>query len=142
MTNNLEKQFFDTFGIEPMLKGYSQVEDNWHGLPMYSGEIKYFNSFGEMNKAGFHSIYDNEENEEDFKEYPQITDRILLELICIIHQTDLDLHGEEYYFESLNYKDLKEEVIAKCKRLADKNAFSEATGKHIKHQVQALFKEG
>ena len=104
MTTDLEKQFFDTFGIEPIT-----------GI----GLVK-------------------------FKEpsYPTITDRILLELICIINQSDAYLHGEEYCFEAVNYKDLKEEVISKCKRLAHKNAFSEVTGGNIKRQVRTLFEEG
>lgn len=127
MTTDLEKQFFNTFGIEPMLKGYSQVEDNWHGLPVYSGKIKYFNSFEEMNKAGFHSIYDNEENEEDFKEYSQITDRILLELICLITK-------ELNYFTnfSTNYEHLKKSILKEM--ILHKEDFS-------KIQVQELFKE-
>lgn len=117
MTTDIEKQFFETFGIKPKYK---------------TCIFKYCKNKKE---------YDCENCNDKEWHYPEITDRNLLELICIIHQADLDLHGEEYYFESLNYKDLKEEVIAKCKRLADKNAFSEATGEHIKHQVQALFKE-
>lgn len=120
MTTDLEKRFFDTFGIEPK-------------------EL----IFRTMNCAcGCHDCKNCEKYKNKFsKTYPQITDRILLELICIINQSDAYLHGEEYDFEAVNYKDLKEEVIAKCKRLADKNAFSEVTGEHIKHQVQALFKE-
>lgn len=113
MTNELEKQFFDTFGIEPKLTKF---------------EIKY-NERGEIT---YPPIYT----------YPQITDRHLLELICIINQSELALYGEYDCFMAVNYKDLKEEVVAKCKRLADKNSFSEVTGEHIKHQVQALFKEG
>lgn len=73
--------------------------------------------------------------------YPDITNRILLELICVLNQVDLYFYGEEDYFIAVNYEDLKEEVIAKCIRLADKNAFSEITGEQIKAQVQALFEE-
>jgi hypothetical protein len=130
MTTDLEKKFFETFEIEPMLKGYSQVEDNWHGLPMYSGKIKYFNSFEEMNKAGFHSIYDNEENEEDFKEYPQITDRILLELICILCQRDYEL-GCCWFAISNNVEELKNYLLGDCIEWAN----------DIKQQIQELFKE-
>ena len=119
MTTDLEKRFFDTFGIEKIIPCYkcNMQNTNWDCKRI--------------------CLYDDEKR----KEYPQITDSILLELICIIHQASLESYGEEYYFESVNYKELKKEVIAKCKRLADKNAFSEVTGEHIKHQVQALFKE-
>ncbi len=138
MTTELEKQFFETFGIngeyyyncdlidtiEPdekfMLPNCSKSE-----LISFCKEKEYY-SYCKVVKV--------------YKNYPQITDHILLKLICIINQADLDLYGENDYFMALNYKDLKEEVIAKCKRLADKNAFSEVTGEHIKHQVQELFK--
>ena len=108
MTNKIEKQFFDTFGIEPSTK--------------------------------YDYCWKSKKNKD--KLYPQITDRILLELICIISQMDLYFYDELYGFTAFNYKDLKEEVISKCKRLADKNALSEVTGEHIKHQVCALFEEG
>lgn len=103
----LEKQFFDVFGIEP-IKYKRNVEDN----AVFMDRV-----------------------------YPPITDRILLELICIINQTDLVFFGENDSFMALDYEDLKEEVVAKCKRLADNHAYSEVTGEHIKHQVQELFKE-
>ena len=113
MTNELEKTFFDTIGIEPKIK-----------QQCYHLCCKDLNC---------------KECDEATKKYPQITDRILLELICIINQMDLYFYDELYYFTAFNYKDLKEEVISKCKRLADKNALSEVTGEHIKHQVRTLF---
>ena len=127
MTNELERTFFDTFEIEPKsvkrtlklaMQGYDESD-----LPE---DLKQFIS----SQAQVYNVY------------PQITDRILLELICIINQMDLYFYDELYYFMAFNYKDLKEEVISKCKRLADKNALSEVTGEHIKHQVCALFEEG
>lgn len=115
MANELEKNFFDTFGIPRLCT--SQVCKHWGNCEDCS---RY----------------------PDFAlEYPQITDHILLELICIINQMDLYFYDELYYFTAFNYKDLKEEVISKCKRLADKNALSEVTGEDIKHQVRTLFKE-
>ena len=59
MTNELEKQFFDTFGIEPIKKQESElvaISENIRSLKRV---------------------------EKPFYEYPQITDRMLLELICI-----------------------------------------------------------
>ena len=114
MTNQLQKQFFDTFGVEPKYK--CTKDGNCY--------------FQECSKCGWYT-----------RTYPQITDRILLELICIINQIDLYFYDEYDYFMAVNYKDLKEEVIVKCKRLADKNAFSEITGENIKHQVRTLFEE-
>lgn len=52
MTTDLEKQFFNTFGIEPITQAvWNSTETKW-------------------------------KNFESWEEYPQITDRILLELIC------------------------------------------------------------
>ena len=53
MTNELEKTFFDTFGIEPK----TIIE------PRYSLNTEYY--------------------EEKIEKYPRITDSILLELICL-----------------------------------------------------------
>ena len=53
MTNELEKQFFDTFGIEPRI----------------------------INTAVGRGFYIEHSRVE---KYPQITDRILLQLICIV----------------------------------------------------------
>lgn len=61
MTNELEKQFFDTFRIEP------------------SGKYDY--------------CWKSEENKD--KLYPQITDHILLELICIANKAYIDLEGTD-----------------------------------------------
>lgn len=114
MTTEIEKQFFDTFGIEPKT-------NREYGYKM--------------------AIY-NEAGTEEIKFYPQITDRILLELLCLINQVDMYYYGEEEFYTGFNYDNFKQEIISKCKRLADKNAFSEVTGENFKHQVQSLFKEG
>ena len=55
MTNKIEKQFFDTFGIEER-------------------ELEY---------------------PDNFTYYPEITDRILLELICIANKYYIDLEGTD-----------------------------------------------
>lgn len=126
MTTEIERTFFDTFEIKPKsvkrtlklaMQGYDESD-----LPE---DLKQFIS----SQAQVYNVY------------PEITDRILLELICILNQVDLDFYGEDDYFTAINYEGLKKEVIARCKRLADKNAYLEFTGEHIKAQVQALFKE-
>ena len=61
MTNKIEKQFFDTFGIEPSTK--------------------------------YDYCWKSKENKD--KLYPQITDRILLELICIANKYYIDLEGTD-----------------------------------------------
>lgn len=138
--SEIEKQFFETFGIEQKFKGYSNTEELSNGGVIPCGNIKYFDTIEEMDKANYWCFNMWELDEED-KDYPQITDRILLELICIINQIYLSDYGEEDYYVSSNYKDLKQEIISQCNRLANKNAILETHGEDFKQQVQALFKE-
>ena len=98
MTNELEKQFFDTFGIEPK----TIIE------PRYSLNTEYY--------------------EEKVEKYPQITDRILLELICI--------HIKYLTFGILshNVEKLKNEILTDLRIKKDVG--------NIYNQVRTLFEEG
>lgn len=98
MTNELEKQFFDTFEIEPSTK--------------------------------YDYCWKSEENKD--KLYPQITDRILLELICILTRWHLD-EREPYEIISINMEQLKNQILS--------NSLYIAKFHKAKQQVQALFKE-
>ena len=106
MTNELEKQFFDTFGIEPRL------------------DCK---RCGAMNFALGQCAEVNCE-----KTYPQITDRILLELICIDNQENV------YKCRSLanNVEELKTYILEEFIRLYELGLFKRV------HQVRTLFEEG
>lgn len=87
MTNEIEKQFFDTFGIEERELDYP----------------------------------------DNFTYYPEITDSILLELICIAHTSPV------ITFVSRDVKSLKEEVLmVLCNWVNNRN---------IKQQVQTLFED-
>ena len=118
MITDLEKQFFDTFGI-PQLCCKEYITNC----------LKY----GECEEC---KNYDS-----TFGTYPQITDRILLELICIFRQ-----HKEMSYFTSV--QELKKTLLADFIKYYDRkiNARTYAwlikDAKQIKQQVQALFKEG
>ena len=92
MTNKIEKQFFDTFGIKP--------------VPIYSE---------------FWHIRDK---------YPQITDHILLKLICILTCWHLD-EREPYETTSINREQLKNQVLSDIICIAG----CETT----KYQVQKIF---
>jgi hypothetical protein len=102
MTNELEKQFFQCFGIEPNCQ----------------------NTFINPSKCPF-----NESREccdcVSF-EYPQISDRILLELIIIL--------GTICTVFDKNIDDLKENVL--------KNLIELSGRYHIYNQVRTLFEEG
>ena len=69
MTNELEKQFFDTFGIEPKKQCY------YWDCPYSTGNI--------VNDTPMNERDCNSCKNPNKEIYPQITDRILLELICI-----------------------------------------------------------
>lgn len=93
MTTELEKTFFDTFGIEP------KKVTIWNALPCYMSE-----------------------------EYPQISDKQYLELICIANHEDVYIELVGTDVETMK-KNLLENFI------------------HFKsiiprHQVQAIFEGG
>ena len=110
MTNDLEKTFFDTFGIEP--------KHIFRGCRLGA---KYYAEICDETTC-------NGCDEEIRKtEYPQITDRILLELICIFTQcVDLDC-----------YDSVEQLKIATLKTL-----IGWRPNKEVRRKVQALFKEG
>ena len=98
MTSELEKQFFDTFGIEER-------------------ELEY---------------------PDNFTYYPEITDRILLELICIANQ-------HEDYPISTNIKNIQARtlrILLRIGKLYKKYYGSDGRYKKLVKQVRALFKEG
>ena len=97
MTNEVEKTFFDTFGIEPSTK--------------------------------YDYCWKSEENKD--KLYPQITDHILLELICILTRWHLD-EREPYEITSINTEQLKNQILS--------NSLDIAKCVKTKEQVQAIFK--
>ena len=113
MTNELERQFFQCFGIEPKcvkrtlklaIHGYDEND-----LPE---DLRQFIS----SQAQVYHVY------------PEITDRILLELICIAHTSPV------ITFVSRDVKSLKEEVLmVLCNWVNNRN---------IKQQVRTLFEEG
>ena len=124
MTIEVEKQFFDTFGIEPMEIPSREYDSD--------GEICSY-----------------------YVEYPQITDRILLELENIIHReyniliyehfmlsvsvraipaNDPELGCDSAYYAVVAEGENKKEALLKL--ATDCNVANV-----IKHQVQALFEE-
>lgn len=108
MTNELEKTFFDTFGIEPKCQ----------------------NTFINPSKCPF-----NESREccdcVSF-EYPQITDSILLGLICIDNQENI----YECRPFANNVEELKTYILEEFIRLHELGLFKRV------NQVRTLFEEG
>ena len=134
MTNELEKQFFQCFGIKPRYEDACTVEDKYWNNEELANEYGTFDQY--MNcKCG------NQENcttecscAYQRVIYPQITDRILLELICILNSVSVE-------FKSKCIEDLKREILGEMKILLEYTPNKE-TAEYIKHQVRTLFEEG
>lgn len=111
MITDIEKQFFETFGIKP--RSYLLCTSCWDCIDAQPCEQCHYGKLIE-------------------DEYPKITDRILLELICILTCYYLD-EREPYEIISINIEQLKQQVLSDIIRIAE----CEAT----KCQVQKIFKE-
>ena len=128
MTNELEKQFFDTFGIEPeIFTGCKLEKNNW------KEDTCPFEKDGIMELC--HKVCKYAFTEREI--YPQITDRILLELICI-HNTYLETN-----LYSLEYKSLKKEILKDLINEQESREFKkDYISDNMKHQIRTLFEEG
>ena len=129
MTNELEKQFFKCFGIEPRYEDACTVEDKYWDNEELANEYGTFDQY--MNcKCGDQENCTTECSCAYQKEvYPEITDHILLELICILTK----FYGELVLEQSTGINDLKEQVLNIFIRTSYKDNF--------KHQVRTLFEE-
>ena len=112
MTNELEKKFFDTFEIKPLKKN----------IPCSECEYR-------LEECG--CFYCNREA------YPQITDRILLELMCIHNQY---LHPLTIYSTK---KEFLKNNILECTIDITNYFYEHEMGEYskLKHQVRTLFEE-
>ena len=118
MTNEIEKTFFDTFGIKPYYK-YLFIDKTSR---CHNEKLCDKTNFIDFVKSGKDYLL-----LKVIKYYPQITDHILLELICIAHTSPV------ITFVSRDVKSLKEEVLmVLCNWVNNRS---------IKQQVQALFEE-
>lgn len=106
MVTELEEEFFKVFGIEP--------------------EYTYIGHYPLTDENGIIQP----------PEYPEITDRKLLEMICIL-QKFKNILFDNLYFEKI--EDLKNEVLSqiyKCKL-----SLHEFNAEQLQLQIQQLFKE-
>lgn len=78
----MNKYFYKAFDIEPMLIGYSECNEDYYGYPSVSGEVKYFETLEELEKASYHlPLYiDRYDITEDDKVYPMLNYEILFRL--------------------------------------------------------------
>lgn len=130
MTNELEKRFFDTFGIECNISFHQQ----FNGAQVPRG-LEFYKKREELAKTGIIKIWHkmlNPRPENDCVywgeyHYPQITDRVLLELICIYNTSPVVTSV------SRDVEKLKEEVLMGLCHWVN--------FRDIKHQVRTLFEE-
>ena len=120
MTTDIEKQFFESFGIEPKYESHSC--DGW-GRTV---EIRYFKDKKDADKFGM--VFDE-------AKYPQITDRILLEIIAKICWTYRCTANDFDLYEVSTAEGLKEAVLKHAIELSKNDDY-------IYSSVQALFEEG
>ena len=133
MTTDLEKQFFSTFGIKPRYEDACTVEDKYWNNEELANKYGTFDQY--MNcKCGHQENCTTECSCAYQKEiYPQITDHILLKLICI----------NPLCVEFIRPKDISElkNIIIKY-FIENLKSYAELSEAEIfKQQVQALFKE-
>ena len=154
MTTDIEKQFFDTFGIKPEYQNRCMAEDEYWDNEELANEYVTFERY--MNsKCGNRDCtiecpyaYQNEI-------YPQITDHILLKLEAIIHNEyniliyekfmdsikttaypmDDNLLCDPAYFAVMAQADNKREALLVL-------AMDINVQHYIKQQVRALFEGG
>lgn len=111
MTTEIEKTFFDTFEIK---------------------SIKRRTCINAGDCPDGYSMCDTCEYWQIIREdYPEITDHILLELICVLTRWHLD-EREPYEIMSINMEQLKNQILS--------NSLDIAKYATVKNQVQAIFK--
>ena len=122
MTTELEKQFFDTFGIEHEERYYN-CKDNLEG------------------KCGIKCFCECCDKSEEVYCYPQITDKQYLELICIIADNMSCFKVTGVKDKKLPCSELKKGILYLLINSQNENIGLLTTTKKedIKHQVQAIF---
>ena len=124
MVKEIEKNFFDTFGIEPeytyLVKDTFYTNNSHTYTATKDDLIDYF----EGKNCGRYKVI------EVYKNYPQITDHILLELLVIMTRYTDIIDGFD------NVQELKEFVL---KELI--YSLTQQECDIVKHQVRTLFEE-
>ena len=133
MTNDLEKHFFDTFGIEPKLNSpCEQLLQNKYCNENSGSRDTYFDPYPYC--VGFENCA------KDYKArvwvYPKITDRILLELIYI----DFNENPYKCRGGQTSVDEVKERILSDFIHEFENDLYLDK--ENIRHQVRTLFEEG
>lgn len=120
MTTELEKQFFQCFGIEPKYQDTCTVEEKYWQNEELANEFGTFDQYMNI-KCGNQENCTTQCSCAYQKEiYPQITDYKLLQLLALC--------------QNKSYEEFKSESFKKIIMIMGNNPYH-------KHQVQAIFKE-
>ena len=117
--NDIEQEFYDTFGIEPEI-GYVCDKEPCEKELLEDKQCK-----------GCSHLYDTRED------YPEITAEKLLQLLCIVID-EYNRNGRTFYLDSTNVKELKEDILDALMGCIDVTCDLFET--EVK-QIQQLFKE-
>ena len=142
MTTELEKQFFDTFGIECNIHFHQQ----FNGAQVSRG-LEFYKEREKLEKEGIIKIWHkmlNPRPENDCiywgeYHYPQITDRHYLELICAYNNFQNDTAS---FFIPFDYKNIKNNILTFLVEEINekyKNRYFCNDVDKLKNQVQAIF---
>ena len=138
--NEIKEKFYKTFDIKPKYYDACTLEDKYWNeqLDNQYGTFDSYLSF-ECPHYG-EGCYSTCEYAYDRVTYPEITDRILLELICILNKFIM------LNFSAIELNKLKDEILEECIKCMTTpfwdNFKGEQNRKKLKHQVQSLFTEG
>lgn len=135
MTTELEKQFFDAFGIEAKYEDACRLADEYWQDEELANEYGTFDYFMEFSGCPEKESSCTDECRHAYCKtiYPQITDTHYLELHCLMNSVDQPPYGQ-------NVKELKKDILICLIGIFGKNETT-TFFEEIKHQVQALFEE-
>ena len=133
---SIEEEFFKMFGIEPTYSDECQIADAYYSMQNDLNErgILYDDYMKGEGPQKNTFCYDDCPYAYNKEQYPPITDRILLELICILNRH----YSEHYQIASMivgkNIEEVKRSILNDC--------IEQCNHKDFKVQVQLLFKGG
>ena len=154
MTTELEKEFFDTFGIECNIHFHQQ----FNGAQVPRG-LEFYKEREKLEKEGIIKIWHkmlNPRPENDCiywgeYHYPQITDRHYLELICVLNKYFASAYQCCSMFASQNIEEVKNDILKELLEIIEQHRQLDEedledlddikTLNKLKRQAQAIFKE-
>ena len=136
--NEIEEIFYKCFDIKPhYIDGCKLADRYWHNEEL-ANEYGTFDKYMKIEcPAKYQDCTDECKYAFDKGIYPELTDRILLKLICLLSQVTV------MQIDDVNdYKHLRNNILACCIDLVEAKELNVNRKNQIKHQVQSLFTEG